>query len=205
MHITRMAVICISLLVFSACMNLGRSASTATRFYLLESKVEPIMAKGSQGKLANISLGVGPVNVAAYLDRPQLTSRLSGAELRVDEFNRWAEPLEAGILRVTQENLSVLTDGGHVHSHPYRQSVAIDYQITLDVLQFGPDAAGSVTLKSVWRIVSPDSDQRLKQKHSTIVQPSTSTASADMVDAMSMALAALSNEITQALVDGLAQ
>jgi uncharacterized lipoprotein YmbA len=205
MHITRLAIVGMALLLFGACINLGASKSTAPRFYLLESTVEPRMVTGTQGRLSNLSLCVGPVTLPPYLDRPQLVTRMSGSELRIDEFNQWAEPLNASMLRVIQENLSVLSGARHVHSYPTRRATVIDYQISLDVLRFDADTQGRVTLKSVWRIVSPDSDQRLKQNHSTIVQPSTSTASADVVDAMNTALAALSEEMVYALVDELAQ
>lgn len=191
----------LALLVLTACINLG--TSTATRFYLLESKAEPVMATKSQSRLSNLSLVIGPVTIAAYLDRPQLVFRINGNELHVDEFHQWAEPLKANISRVIRENLSVLTHAGHVHSHLHRQSVAIDYQITLDVLQFDPNEAGSVTLKSVWRIIKPGSHQRLMEKRSTIVQPFNGTTSADVVVAMSMALAELSRQMADTLVDGL--
>ena len=203
MHITRMAIVGTALLVFGACINLDASRSTATRFYLLESKVTPKTAMGSPSMSSDLALGIGPVSIPPYLDRPQLVTRASGNELRVDEFHQWAEPLRDTILRVTRENLSVLTDGGHVHSYPFRQSVAIDYQITLDLLQFEPNPAGSVTLKSVWRIVERGGRQRVMQRRSVSVQPSRSNDVADVVDAMSTALAALTEEIAQALVDGL--
>ena len=203
MHMTRMAIVGMSLLVFGACMNLGTSKSTAARFYLLESNVEPMMAIGSQGRLSNLSLGIGPVTIPAYLDRQQIVTRRSGNELRVDEFHQWAEPLKANISRVIRENLSVLTDAGHVYSYPIKRATIIDYQISLNVLRFDADAAGKVTLKSIWRIVEPDSHQGLMERRSTIVQPSSSNVIADVVDAMSMALAELSEEMAQALVDGL--
>lgn len=203
LRMARMVIIGMSLLVCTACMNLGLSTSPATRFYLLEAKVEERISTGSQDGLADLSLGIGPVTIAPYLDRPQLVSRLSGNELRVDEFRLWAEPLKANISGVIQENLSVLTDAGHVYSYPIKRATSIDYQISLNVLRFDADAAGSVTLKSVWRIVEPDSHQGLMERRSTIVQPSSSTVIADVVDAMSMALAELSKEMAQALVDGL--
>lgn len=203
LRMARMVIIGMSLLVCTACMNLGLSTSPATRFYLLEAKVEERISTGSQDGLADLSLGIGPVTIAPYLDRPQLVSRLSGNELRVDEFHQWAEPLKANISRVIRENLSVLTDAGHVYSYPIKRATSIDYQISLNVLRFDADAAGSVTLKSVWRIVEPDSHQGLMERRSTIVQPSSSTVIADGVDAMSMALAELSKEMAQALVDGL--
>jgi len=205
MHITRMTIVGMALLIFSACINLGTSKSTATRFYLLESNVEPMMVTESQGRLSNLSLGVGPVTIPPYLDRPQLVTRMSGNELRMDEFRQWAEPLRDTIARVIEENISAQTGAKHIHSMPKPRSAVIDLQVTLDVQQFDADTAGNVTLKSVWRIIKPDGHQRLTERRSTIVQPSRSKDIADVVDAMSTALAALSGEMAQALVDGLPQ
>jgi uncharacterized lipoprotein YmbA len=195
-----MVMLGICTLACTACMNLGLSTSPAARFYMLEAKVETRMSTGLQDGPADTILGVGPVTIPLYLDRPQLVSRLEGSELRVDDFRLWAEPLKANILRVIQENLAVLTDAKQVYSYPQKRSVAVDYQITLDVLRFDADADGKVTLKSVWRIVESDGHERVMEMRSTIVQPSGSSAIADVVDAMSMALAELSEEMAQALV-----
>lgn len=190
-----------ALLLLTACVNVGTSPST--RYYLLESKVEPTMATGSHGSLSNLSLAIGPVTIAAYLDRPQLVSRLGGNQLRLDDFHQWAEPLKDNITRVIQENLSVLTGAGHVYSYPKRRLVIIDYQIILDVIRFDADADASVSLKSSWRIVKPDDSQWVVEKRSVIIQQASSKANEDVVDTMSMALATLCKEVARALVDNL--
>lgn len=205
MHITRMAIVGVSLLVLGACMNLGTSKSTSAQFYLLESKVEVTISNKAQKGLENVSLGIGPVAIPVYLDRPQLVTRVSGNELRVDEFRQWAEPLRYTIARVIEENISALTGAKHIHAMPKRRSAVIDLQVTLDVQQFDADTTGNVTLKSVWRIIKSDGHKQLIARRSVIVQPSGSTDSAAVVDAMSTALAALSKEMAQALVDGLPQ
>lgn len=188
-----------SLWVFTACMNLGTSAST--RFYLLESMPTANASSGHGGGLADTSLGIGPVTIPSYLDRPQLVTRLGANELRIDEFRRWAEPLRASISRVIEANVAMLTGAKHIHSYPKRCSAVIDYQISLDVLRFDADTAGSVTLKSVWRIMSPVGHQQLMERRATIVKPSGSTDTIDVVDAMNNALAALSQEMVNALVE----
>lgn len=198
MRIVRLILVGTALFLFSACLKVG--TSTSTRFYLLESSSDEALQSAFENKMPDVSIGVGPVTLAQYLDRPQLVSRLSGNELRVHEFSQWAEPLKATIARVIEENLSVLTGAKHIHSFPKRRSAVIDYQISLDVRRFDADAAGSVTLQAVWHIAKPEEHQRLMERRSVIVQPSSSTDSTDVVDAMSMALTELSKEITRALV-----
>lgn len=199
MRMLPLLIVAASLVLFTACLNLG--TSTSTRFYQLESKPGAIESTGYREDLADTSLGVGPVTIPSYLDRPHLVSRLSGNELRVDEFRQWAEPLKANISRVIEENLSVLTNARHIHSYPKKRSTVVDYQISVDILRFDADTSGSVTLKSVWRIIDPDDKQQLVEKRTTIVQASNSTDTADVVDAMSRALAELSREMVKVLVE----
>ncbi len=199
MRMVPLLIIAATCVVFTACLNLG--TSTSTRFFLLESKPGAIESTDPGEDLTDTSLGVGPVTIPSYLDRPHLVSRLSGNELRVDDFHQWAEPLKANISRVIAENLSVLTNARHIHSYPKRRSTVVDYQISVDILRFDADASGSVTLKSVWRIIDPDDKQQLVGKRTTIIQASGSTDTVDVIDAMSIALASLSQEMAQVLVE----
>ena len=200
-RLTRLCILLLLSFFIVSCMKLGPSTSRSTRFYLLESKTEAGVPMEPKDWFADISLGIGPVSIPAYLDRPQLVTRLSGNELQVDEFHQWAEPLRANITRVIAKNLSTLTGAKDVHSIPLHRSAKIDLQVSLDVLRFEADTAGTVTLKSVWRMINPVGSQQMLAKPSTIVQPSGSADIVDVIDAMSEALAALSREIAQTLVD----
>ena len=54
------------------------------------------------------TIGVFPVAMPDYLDRPQVVTRVSENEIKLDEFNRWAEPLKENFYTVLVENLSTL-------------------------------------------------------------------------------------------------
>src|SRR5262245_12059468 len=57
---------------------------------------------------SSMSIAVGPVAVPAMVDRPQIVVVTGPNEVRLDEFNRWAAPLQNNISRVVAENLTVL-------------------------------------------------------------------------------------------------
>ena len=67
-----------------------------------------------------LAVGVGPVNVAPYLDRPQIVVRGQGHTLRLSEFNRWVEPLTDSISRVIIINLSNRLESTRVYKIPRR-------------------------------------------------------------------------------------
>ena len=49
---------------------------------------------------------VGPVEVADYIDKPQIARRVGEHQIVYDEGNRWAESLEKNVSSVIVENLS---------------------------------------------------------------------------------------------------
>ena len=78
------------------------TTSTPSRFYVLT----PGVAGGEGPPIGNLVVGVGPVRLAAYLERPQLAVRERTNRLNVQEFDRWGGNLEANISWVIAENLS---------------------------------------------------------------------------------------------------
>lgn len=200
LRIVRLIVFGMALPLLTACLNLGGSASTATRFFLLESRPAAALATTENDAPAAFAIGVGPVTIPAYLDRPQIVTRTNGNELLVDDFRQWAEPLRFAITRVMREDLTLATAARHVYAHPWNRSAAIDFQVTMEVIQFEADTAGAVSLIAVWRIFDADGRQTtpLHEQRSTIVRP---LDGATGVDAMSTALADLSQEVAAALVE----
>jgi len=48
--------------------------------------------------------------IPEYLNRSQSLTRGAGAEMQVDEFNRWAEPLSLSLHRIVSTNVDNLLD-----------------------------------------------------------------------------------------------
>ena len=120
-----------------ACAPLG-GETPPSRFYLLEPlEAPPARADGPQ-------LGIGPIRLAAYLDRPQIVSRRGDHTLELAEFDRWAEPLDESITRVLMEDLGALLETDRVQRHPLRDVGKVDVQLELDVQRFDGPTAGPV-------------------------------------------------------------
>jgi uncharacterized protein len=162
--------------------------SDPVQFYVLTSQAEqtdrpPVTAEG-------LSIGVGPIDFPEYLVRPQLVTRLSDTELRLDEFSRWAEPIEDGFARSIGDNLVVLL-GATVMDYPWYSTRAPDFAVSIDVVRFELTAAGTASLISRWEITRPATRERLFFKESVLSQP------VDSAGAVSTAVAALSRVMDQ--------
>ena len=115
-----------------ALMLAGCATSSPSRFYLLT----PVDAVDQGPALEHLVLGVGPVRLAAYLERPQIVGRASANRLNVEEFERWGGTLEANVTRVVAENLSRSLGTESVVTYPWERALAPDYQVAIDVREF---------------------------------------------------------------------
>lgn len=124
---------------------------------------------------AEVVLGVGPLRMAQYLDRSQMVTRGEGAELQVDEFSRWAEPLDVAFHRVVSTDIDNMMAGVTVISFPWESAARaqVDYRLLGDVLRFDADQSGRVVLETQWGIVAADSDKWPVPPHRTLYEAQT--------------------------------
>jgi uncharacterized lipoprotein YmbA len=91
---------------------------------------------GSAGIPRNLSVGVGPVDLPAYLRRPQIVTRESENELSTSAAHRWAEDLQTNISRVIAGNLSLLIPTNRVSTFPWLDARELDYRVSVRIEQF---------------------------------------------------------------------
>jgi len=185
----------IALLVLSGCFG----STPPTQFYLLPSPTSVDTAPPSSASQRDLTIGVGPVTLPPYLDRPQIVTRASQARLILGEFDQWGAPLRDSVTRSLAENLSLLVPTDRVVLHPWSRTTVPDYQVTLEVLQFDAGPGGAVILAVRWQILNADEKE-------LVVRKSRLTAAAGgheyeaTVTAMGRTLDALSRDMAAALL-----
>lgn len=185
-----------------ACLLLTACASTApTRFYLLDpvAKQDGTVIVAGQEQL---SIALATVELPDHLKRPQIVTRQKGHRVDVDEFNRWAEPLDAGFTAALAENLSRLLGTDRVYIVNRTRITGVDYQVAVKVLRFDGWPGGEATLVCRWEIVGKSAPEtRHIQRFSTTRQVA-GPGYADLVAALSSMLADLSRDIAGQLSAG---
>ena len=186
-----------AIVLFMAVLLTGcRGSAPPVEFYTLNSlsvateKVSP--ANGDP----NLSVGVGPVEIPQALDRPQIVTRTGPNKLAVDEFHRWAGPLEANLARVLAENIAFLLAINRVAVYPWEVGFTPDYRIALHINYFEGQWNKNVLLDVVWR-VTDRTGQQLAVKKSVISEPLSAVDYDALVAAKSQAIAQLSRDIVQ--------
>lgn len=139
-----------------------------TRYYTLAS-IEPSPETATQRR--PLVIGVGPVDIADYLDRPLIVTRSTAMELQLHEFDLWVEALQTIFPRTMAENLSALLGTDNVVLMPAPREVELDYQVEIDVLRFDAMRPGDVMLDAIWRLYGRDGYDLLRDGRSRINVP----------------------------------
>ena len=183
-------------LCISSLMLCGCTRSRPAKFYLLHPLQEAAAEKQS---IHSLSIGVGPVVIPEYLDRPQIVTRVSPGEVRLADFERWAEPLKGNFSRVLGENLSQLLATDRIAIFPWIGEPRIDYRVTVEVIRFDGAPGTAVLLDARWSLIAEEAEKTLTQKKSVITIPAEGQDFVGLVAAQSKAVAALSREIAAAI------
>jgi uncharacterized protein len=192
------------IVVVSAVMTLlflnGCGTSRPAKFYTL-TPVQPPPAAGKQTSVPEgaVRVGVGPVEIPDYLNRPQVVTRVSQNELTLSEFHRWGGSIGTDITRVLLENLSVLLASKQVSVVPWTQGGTLRSRVAVDISRFDVTAEGEVWLKAKWTVFGQDGKTMAMVRESNIRQPASGRETATLVAAMSQALGNLSKDIADGL------
>jgi uncharacterized lipoprotein YmbA len=186
--------IVVALLALPACFSACAGKSATSQFYVLSSLPQPVLS-AAEGTV----IGVFPVSMPDYLDRPQIVTRVSDNEIKLDEFRRWAEPLKDSFTRALVQNLSTLLNTAKVIKTTQSTGSLMSLQVAVEVVQFDGTLGGDVVLIAKWGLFEADGRKLLLGKGSTFKEPTGAATYEALVAAESKAVAALSREIAEAI------
>lgn len=185
------------LMILGGCIG---GKSSPAKFYVLSALPNPEPTKKVEAAERGVAIGVGPVSLPPYLDRPEIVTRSGGNELHLSEFDRWAEPLQQNVSSVLAENLSILIPTDRTTVFPWERSVPITYQVIVEVTRFEGNADGNVSLMARWSVFGADGKKELLSRQSNLTTPTGAPRDhTATVSAMSRSLADLSREIAAAI------
>jgi uncharacterized lipoprotein YmbA len=124
----------------------GCSTTAPARFYTLDST-----ATADATPAGNESVIVGPVTVPQSVDQPQFVVQVAPNRVEVDEFHRWAAPLNDGIARAVAGDLAALLGTPDVASAPLANFDPA-YRVTINVQRFDSIRGEAAVVEAVWTV-----------------------------------------------------
>jgi hypothetical protein len=120
--------------------------SSPSRFYTLSAAATPSAAS------SKLAVAVGPVSIPAAVDRPQIVVSTSANQVTLDDFNRWASPLQDNLARVVAENLVAVLGTPRVTLFPQTLNADVDYRVQIEIRSFESAPGKSASLDAVWTV-----------------------------------------------------
>ncbi|MCB1688712.1 MAG: membrane integrity-associated transporter subunit PqiC [Halioglobus sp.] len=139
----------------------GCGTSPPNNYYLLSAHE----FSGAGGETP--SVGVGPIEIPAYLDRNSMVYNRAGNSLQVATLDLWAEPLVNGVERVMVLNLAGLLNTQDVQSFPWHPQRAPQYGVKVNVLQLEASEQ-QVSLTAEWLVYQPGDSAPIKRRISQL-------------------------------------
>jgi len=177
----------------------GCASSPSSRFYLLNSLPGSPPEGKSSAEDRCVSIGIGPIEIPDYVDQPQIVTRITPNEIKLAEFERWAEPLKDNFTRVLAQNLSNLACVKEITFFPWRRGIPMDYRVEVKVIRFDGNPGDKIILEAWWRLLSGDGKTMLQSKRSNFAESVGGGDYKSLVLAHSQTLGALSREIAETI------
>jgi len=166
--------------------------SAPSRFYTLNSTAT---ADGSPA--LSCVVAIDPVSIPAEVDRSQFTVQVGPNQVEVNEFNRWAAPLNEAIARAIAGDLSVQLGTTRVASAQLA-NFNPDYRVAISIQRFDSVPGKSALVEALWVVRKQGAATAVSGR--TIASETVTAASFEVLTAAhSRALAKVSADIAAAI------
>jgi len=182
----------LAVLCTAAALAAGCGSSPPARFYTLSTASAPAAAP------SNLFIAVGPVTIPAVIDRPEIVVSIGQNELRIDEFNRWAAPLQDSLPRTIAENLVVMLGTPRVIVFPQQLATDPEYRVAVEVRTFESVPGTAIRMDAVWTL-RRTKDGKSETGRTSVRETVPDSSYEALAAAHSRAVARLSQDIADAV------
>ncbi len=183
-----------ALLLFLFALLSSCASSQKTDFYQLQEATNRTLVGVEKGSV----IGIGPISLPEYINRPQIITRDSKHHFNVSEFNRWIEPVDDSIGRLLVISFANNLNSNRVYWLPRSErQFPLDLRIAIDIGRFDGQLGKQVVLETRWTIFDRQ-DKPLLTKISLLKESVDGQSYDALVIAMNKSLQHLVNEISQA-------
>jgi uncharacterized protein len=172
-----------------------------SRFYLLTPTADapapaPSTATTSaQNASDDFTLGLGPIKLPPYLDRPEIVIRAAPNRIELSKEDRWGESVQNGFTTSMERDLEAQGGTTHIILFPWYNTVHVDMQVQVDVYRFETDAQGNANLSARWTILDSTGKTILYTVETNLTKPSKPGDQTEAAAALSQDIGDLSSQI----------
>ncbi len=173
----------------------GCARAPAPQLYVLDSPASTGRIGADNGPV----VGIAPLALPRYLDRPQIVTRDGINRLSASDSHMWAEPVALGAARVLGNSLAAALGSSRVYRLPARHPVTLDWRVEIEIDRFEGGRDAAVTLEARWSLFEADARTPAATRLSRIEVAPDGPDHAALVAAHTRALERLGTEIAAAI------
>jgi uncharacterized protein len=166
------------------------ASSPPVRYFVLD----PVAPASEAPRASGEPLQIVSVRLPPTLDRLQIVRENTANKLTVSNQDRWGAPLQDMTQRVLSQDLMLRLAPGRVVL-PGQPATAGTAAISVDVIEFGVDASGTIVLDGSWSIVPRGSDVAVASYRFELSERVVRGDSAEQAHVMSLLLGQLADSI----------
>ena len=185
---------CLVVLIVGLIGGLAGCSSPASKMYTLRATATPAAGAGP----CNCTVVVGPVSVPAIDNVPEIVSNVGPNQVHLDEFNRWASPLQDNMVRVVAENLVTLLGTPQVTVFQQAVKNSAEYHVTIDVQNLESILGESADMTAIW-MVRRTKDGQAQTGRTTVHEPLTQAGYPPLIAAHNRSMLKMSEDIAAAV------
>ena len=171
-----------------------------SKFYVLTPTADPPSAPANtQTSAGDFTLGLGPIKLPPYLDRPEVVTRTAPNQLDLSKTDRWGESLQNNFTSVLSRDLAAQIGTQQIVPFPWFSTTHVDLEVQVEVYRFETDSQGNAQLSAKWTVLDSTGKNILYTAESNLTQPSKPGDTADAAAALSRTVGDLSREIANML------
>lgn len=169
----------------------------SAKFYLLTPAADAPSTQTAavQSSSGGFTLGLGPVKLPPYLDRPEVVTRSAPNRLDLSKTDRWGESLQNNFTSVLTRDLAAQIGTQQIVAFPWYSTTHLDLQVQVEVYRFETDAQGNAQLSAKWTVRDGTGKNIFYSAESNLTQPSKPGDTADAAAALSRTVNDMSREI----------
>ncbi len=175
----------------------GCAGTPATHFYQLSvlTKLKTSVAPRSE----HLRIGVGPLALAAVLQREQIVTKEHDNHVAIAEFHHWAEPLQDGVLQVITRNLTNIQPEFEFYRYAWSAYGTVDYKVIIDITRLDAVLGQHADLEANWVIMNEAKHQPELSQRTKLSFPLASDNYLDLVTRYNELLVKLTEQIAMSL------
>jgi hypothetical protein len=181
----KLSILFIALGLLSGC-------SSKSNFYQLYPK--SVQSVNSTKSKKGTVIGIAEVEVAEYLTKQEVVTRMNASRLNVHETDLWAGSFAKNIQSVLMHNIAALLPHYTFLIYPWEEPIDDKYRIYVTIDRFDGSATGSVTLQGRWSLINKEENKVLYSESVNYTDQGGKTLD-DIVNTQSRLLEKLSRRI----------